>query len=47
MDLTWVPNNTPGKNSVDIALVIEAMSILCTRNEITGYCIVSSDSDYT
>jgi len=43
----WVPNNTPKKNSVDIALVIEAMKLGYERPEIEGFCIVSTDSDYT
>ncbi len=47
IDPVWVPNNVSGKNSADIALVIEAMILLYERREITGFCIVSSDSDYT
>jgi uncharacterized protein (TIGR00288 family) len=43
----WVPNNIKNKNSVDIALVMEAMILLYERKEIEGFCIVSSDSDYT
>lgn len=34
------------KNSTDIALVIDAMDILQTRN-VDGFCIVSGDGDYT
>lgn len=37
---------TSGKNSTDSALIIEAMDILHGKN-IDGFCIVSSDSDYT
>jgi hypothetical protein len=37
---------TSGKNSTDSALIIEAMDILHTKS-IDGFCIVSSDSDYT
>lgn len=37
---------TTGKNSTDSALIIDAMDILYSRN-IDGFCIVSSDSDYT
>ncbi|MCA0458407.1 MAG: NYN domain-containing protein [Chloroflexi bacterium] len=37
---------TKGKNATDIALIIGAMDILYT-NEVDGFCIVSSDSDYT
>lgn len=47
IDPVWVPNNVSGKNSADIALVIEAMVLRYERQEITGFCIVSSDSDYT
>ncbi|HEX2907073.1 MAG TPA: NYN domain-containing protein [Phototrophicaceae bacterium] len=43
----WVPNNTTHKNSVDIALVMDAMIILYERDEITGFCIIATDSDYT
>jgi uncharacterized protein (TIGR00288 family) len=37
---------TSGKNSTDGALIIDAMDILHSKN-IDGFCIVSSDSDYT
>lgn len=37
---------TTGKNSTDSALIIDAMDIL-HNNLIDGFCIVSSDSDYT
>lgn len=37
---------TKGKNSTDSALIIDAMDIL-HANQVTGFCIVSSDSDYT
>ena len=37
---------TNGKNSTDSSLIIDAMDILHERN-IDGFCIVSSDSDYT
>jgi hypothetical protein len=43
----WVPNNTTHKNSVDIALVMDAMILLYEHSEITKFCIVASDSDYT
>ena len=39
-------SNTPGKNASDIALVIDAMDLLHSGN-IGGFCIASSDSDYT
>lgn len=35
-----------GKNSTDTALIIDAMDIL-HANLVDGFCIVSSDSDYT
>jgi uncharacterized LabA/DUF88 family protein len=37
---------TNGKNSTDTALIIDAMDIL-HANLVDGFCIVSSDSDYT
>ena len=37
---------TTGKNSTDSSLIIDAMDIL-HGNKIDGFCIVSSDSDYT
>lgn len=37
---------TTGKNSTDSSLIIEAMDILHSKN-VEGFCIVSSDSDYT
>ncbi len=37
---------TSGKNSTDSALIIEAMDILYTGG-VDGFCIVSSDSDFT
>ena len=37
---------TSGKNSSDSALIIDAMDILYSKN-VDGFCIVSSDSDYT
>jgi uncharacterized protein (TIGR00288 family) len=39
-------NNTRGKNASDSALIIDAMDILYTGN-VDGFCIVSSDSDFT
>lgn len=45
-----VPNqqfaNVPGKNATDIALIIDAMDLL-HRGGLDGFCIVSSDSDFT
>ncbi len=37
---------TSGKNSTDGALIIDAMDILHSKT-VEGFCIVSSDSDYT
>lgn len=37
---------TNGKNSTDSSLIIEAMDILHSHS-VDGFCIVSSDSDYT
>ena len=37
---------TTGKNAVDSALIIDAMDLLHTA-QYDGFCIVSSDSDYT
>ncbi len=37
---------TIGKNSTDSALIIDAMDILYT-GRVDGFCIVSSDSDFT
>jgi len=49
-DLSFTPiqkfSYTTGKNSTDSSLIIDAMDIL--HDEIVdGFCIVSSDSDYT
>jgi hypothetical protein len=38
--------NVPGKNASDIALVIGAMDLLHTVR-LDGFCLVSSDSDFT
>ncbi|NNF19101.1 MAG: NYN domain-containing protein [Flavobacteriaceae bacterium] len=37
---------TSGKNATDSAMIIDAMDILYT-GDVTGFCIVSSDSDFT
>ncbi len=37
---------TTGKNSTDSSLIIDAMDIL-HENHLDGFCIVSSDSDFT
>jgi uncharacterized LabA/DUF88 family protein len=37
---------TPGKNASDIALVIDAMDLLHS-GRFEGFCLVSSDSDFT
>ena len=38
--------NTAGKNATDSALIIDAMDILYTGH-VEGFCIVSSDGDFT
>jgi uncharacterized LabA/DUF88 family protein len=38
--------NSGGKNASDIALIIDAMDLLHTR-KLGGFCLVSSDSDFT
>lgn len=40
------PRYTTGKNATDSALIIDAMDIL-HEGKVQGFCIVSSDSDYT
>ncbi|WP_129714345.1 NYN domain-containing protein [Pedobacter sp. SYP-B3415] len=49
-DLSFTPmqkfSYTSGKNSTDGALIIDAMDILHNKL-VDGFCIVSSDSDYT
>ncbi|HNV19519.1 MAG TPA: NYN domain-containing protein, partial [Rectinema sp.] len=37
---------TTGKNSTDSAMIIDAMDLLYTEN-LDGFCLVSSDSDFT
>ena len=37
---------TSSKNSTDTALIIDAMDLLHSK-KVDGFCIVSSDSDYT
>ncbi len=39
-------SNTSGKNATDSALIIDAMDLLYNSN-VDGFCIVSSDSDFT
>jgi hypothetical protein len=39
-------SNGRGKNAVDIALVVDAMDLLYVE-EISHFCIMASDSDYT
>lgn len=38
--------NTKGKNSTDSAMIINAMDLLYT-NRFSGFCLVTSDSDFT
>src|SRR4030043_1907998 len=37
---------TQGKNATDSAMIIDAMDILYSNN-VNGFCLVSSDSDFT
>ncbi len=37
---------TQGKNSTDMAMVIDAMDLLY-QNKVDGFCLVTSDSDFT
>ena len=39
-------SNTSGKNATDSALIIDAMDLLYNA-DVDGFCIVSSDSDFT
>ena len=39
-------SNTTGKNAADIALVIDAMDLM-HKGRLDGFCLVSSDSDFT
>ena len=39
-------SNTKGKNSSDIALVIDAMDLM-NKGKFDGFCLASSDSDFT
>jgi len=39
-------SNTKGKNSSDSALIIDAMDLLY-NSHVDGFCIISSDSDFT
>ncbi len=39
-------NYTTGKNATDSAMIIDAMDILYSKS-VDGFCIVSSDSDFT
>jgi hypothetical protein len=36
----------PGKNSADLALSLDALEVLLTRNDIEGFLIVGGDRDY-
>ena len=39
-------NYTQGKNASDSAMIIDAMDILYSDN-VSGFCLVTSDSDFT
>ncbi|MEO8611486.1 MAG: NYN domain-containing protein [Chloroflexota bacterium] len=48
IDIEHHYNVSSGKNATDIALVIDAMDILQQKGDkLYGFCIVSSDSDFT
>ena len=36
-----------GKNAADVALAVDAMDLLIRRERFDGFCLVSSDSDFT
>lgn len=38
---------TKGKNSTDSAMIIDALDILYRGSNLDGFCLVSSDSDFT
>ncbi|MEZ5435195.1 MAG: NYN domain-containing protein [Pseudomonadales bacterium] len=38
---------TTGKNATDSTLIIDAMDLLYTRKSFDGFCLVTSDSDFT
>ena len=37
---------TQGKNATDCSMIIDAMDLLYTK-QLSGFCLVSSDSDFT
>lgn len=39
-------SHTTGKNSTDLSLIIDAMDLLHT-GKLNGFCLISSDSDFT
>ena len=41
-----LPDMVPGKNGADIALVIDAVDLMHSGH-VDGFCLVSSDSDFT
>ena len=41
------PSHVRGKNAADIALAVDAMDFLMHRERLDGFCLVSSDSDFT
>lgn len=45
--LTPVHQFNTGKNASDFELVMDAVQLLYTRRNISTFCIVSSDSDYS
>ncbi|MEQ1824736.1 MAG: NYN domain-containing protein [Pirellula sp.] len=45
-DMIEVPNSVPGKNSVDIRLVVDAMEYALCKEYLTTFVIVSADADF-
>ncbi len=41
-----VPNYAEGSNAADFALTIDAVEMLCSREEVNGFCIVASDNHF-
>jgi uncharacterized protein (TIGR00288 family) len=46
VEMIEVPNSVPGKNSVDIRLVVDAMEFALRKEFLTTFVIVSADADY-
>jgi hypothetical protein len=46
IEFVHLPDMVPGKNGADIALVIDAVDLMHSGH-VDGFCLVSSDSDFT